>query len=85
MLQPSGALWFSGAGACLAGLFAFYSLRHHRQLIVAYAGVEALAAANRRELKSAQLQLLHSEKMGDEEGRGCVHGLGPGLREEWFD
>ncbi len=60
---PNQALWLSGVGACLAGLFAFYSLRHHRRLIAAYAGVEAAAADNWRELKSAQSQLLHSEKM----------------------
>ncbi len=61
-VQPS-AVGFSAAGACLAGLFAFYSLRHHRRLIGAYAEVEAIAADNRRELKSAQSQLFHSEKM----------------------
>ncbi len=62
-IGQSRALWLSGTGACLAGLFAFYSLRHHRRLIAAYAEVEAIAAENRRELKSAQAQLLHSEKM----------------------
>jgi signal transduction histidine kinase len=62
-LQQSRALWLSGTGACLAGVFALYSLRHHRRLIAAYAEVEAIATDNRRELKSAQSQLLHSQKM----------------------
>jgi signal transduction histidine kinase len=62
--QPAiGALWLAGIGAGLAGLFAFYSLRHHRRLIVAYAEVEAAAADNRRQLRSAHTQLLHSQKM----------------------
>lgn len=60
---PNQALWISGAGACVAGLFAFYSLRHHRRLIAAYAAVEAEAVVNQRHLKAAQDQLLHNEKM----------------------
>ena len=61
--QESRALWLSGTGACLAGLFAFYSLRHHRRLIRAYAHIEAAATKNRQELKTAQAQLFQSEKM----------------------
>lgn len=60
---PSFALGLAGAGACLAAVFAFYSLRYHRRLIAAYAEVEATAAGNLRELKAAQSHLLHSEKM----------------------
>lgn len=62
-VDPGLALWLSVFGAGLVGLFALYSLWHHRRLIAAYAEVEAIAAENRRELKSAQSQLLHSEKM----------------------
>jgi signal transduction histidine kinase len=63
LVPPGKAVWLSGGGACLAGLYAFYSLRHHRRLISAYADVEEVATKNRAELRAAQSQLLHSEKM----------------------
>lgn len=58
-----GALWLSGSGAALGMLFAFYSLRHHRNLVGAYEAIEALAQRRRQALNLAQAQLAHSQKM----------------------
>ena len=57
------ALWFSGTGAGLALLFAFYTLRHHRRLVQAYEAVEVVAEARRREVEVTQEHLVHSQKM----------------------
>lgn len=63
LIRPAHAPWLSAGGACLAGVFALYSLRQHRRLIGAYAEAEAEAAENQRHLNSARSRLLHSEKM----------------------
>ncbi len=57
------AISIAGAGALLACLFAFTSIRQHRRLVVAYVAAEEIARQRRRELESTQAQLLHSEKM----------------------
>ena len=57
------ALWFSGIGAGLALLFAFYTLRHHRRLVQAYEAVEVVAEERRREVEVTQEHLVHSQKM----------------------
>ncbi|MBI5387265.1 MAG: hypothetical protein HZA90_21570 [Verrucomicrobia bacterium] len=62
-LPRRSAVWLSTIGALLALVFALYSIRHHRKLVESYAAVEQMAAQRRKELDTAQAQLLHSEKM----------------------
>lgn len=61
--QTSLAWWLSSAGSGLALLFAWYSIRHHRQLVQAYQTVEMVAEKRRQEVEETQYHLVHSQKM----------------------
>jgi signal transduction histidine kinase len=56
-------LLVSLAGFCLAALFARASLRRHREAITGYLAAETKAALRHRELETAKVELMHSQKM----------------------
>jgi len=55
--------WLDGLGVLAAMFIGLYTLRYHQRMVSSYEEVERLVAERNRELKLAQVELLHSQKM----------------------
>lgn len=52
-----------GLGVLFAVLIGFYTWRYHQRMVSSYEEVEMLVARRNQELETAQVELLHSQKM----------------------
>lgn len=62
-LGQAAFYWLDGLGVLAAMFIGLYTLRYHQRMMSSYEEVERLVAERNRELKLAQLELLHSQKM----------------------
>jgi signal transduction histidine kinase len=55
--------WLDGLGVLAAMFIGLYTLRYHQKMVRSYEAVETMVAQRNRELKMAQVELMHSQKM----------------------
>ena len=55
--------WLDGLGVLAAMFIGLYTLRYHQKMVRSYEEVETMVAQRNRELKMAQVELMHSHKM----------------------
>jgi signal transduction histidine kinase len=55
--------WLDGLGVLAAMFIGLYTLRYHQKTVRSYEEVETIVAQRNRELKMAQVELMHSQKM----------------------
>jgi signal transduction histidine kinase len=55
--------WLDGLGVLTAMFIGLYTLRYHQKMVRSYEEVETMVALRNRELKMAQAELMHSQKM----------------------
>jgi signal transduction histidine kinase len=55
--------WLDGLGVLAAMFIGLYTLRYHQKMVRNYEEVETMVAQRNRELKMAQVELMHSQKM----------------------
>ena len=64
-LTPSTRTFYllDGLGVVIAVLIGLYTWRYHQRMVSSYEEVETLVARRNQELETAQVELLHSQKM----------------------
>jgi len=55
--------WLDGLGVLVAMFIGLYTLQYHQKMVRSYEEVETMVAQRNRELKIAQVDLMHSQKM----------------------
>ena len=55
--------WLDGLGVLAAMFIGLYTLRYHQKMVRSYEEVETMVAQRNRELRVAQVELMHSQKM----------------------
>jgi signal transduction histidine kinase/dipeptidyl aminopeptidase/acylaminoacyl peptidase len=55
--------WLDGLGVLAAMFIGLYTLRYHQKMVRSYEEVETMVTQRNRELKLAQVELMHSQKM----------------------
>jgi signal transduction histidine kinase len=55
--------WLDGLGVLAAMFIGLYTLRYHQKMVRSYEEIETIVAQRNRELKTAQIELMHSQKM----------------------
>jgi signal transduction histidine kinase len=55
--------WLDGLGVLAAMFIGLYTLRYHQKMVCSYEEVETMVTQRNRELKMAQTELMHSQKM----------------------
>src|SRR5207249_2023722 len=62
-LAETSFYWFDGLGVLAAMFIGLYTLRYHQRMVGSYEEVERLVSQRNRELKLAQVELVHGQKM----------------------